>query len=87
MPHQSTAASKKIDAKPHRISKKSSSQPGKNMGNEADRFSMISDAAYYRALARGFDGGDPVEDWLIAEAEIESMPHNREEPDYRSSID
>lgn len=87
MPHQSTVTSKKIDAKPHKISKKALAQSGKGMGNGEDRYQMISDAAYYRALGRGFDGGDPVEDWLMAEAEIESMPHNREEPDNRSSSD
>jgi hypothetical protein len=87
MPQQSTVASKKIDAKSHKISKKSLTQSGKNRGNGEDRYQMISDAAYYRALGRGFDGGDPVEDWLMAEAEIESMPHNWEEPDNQSSFD
>lgn len=32
---------------------------------------MISEAAYYRALTRGCDGADPVEDWLAAEREID----------------
>ena len=31
---------------------------------------MIAEAAYFRALARSFSGGDPVEDWLAAEREI-----------------
>lgn len=84
MPHQSTVTSKKIDTKPHKMSKKSSAGSGKNSkGNGEDRFQMISDAAYYRALARGFDGGDPVEDWLMAEAEIDSLPYDREDPDSR----
>jgi hypothetical protein len=30
----------------------------------------IAEAAYYRALARGFQGGDPVSDWLEAEQEL-----------------
>ncbi|MHB1180383.1 MAG: DUF2934 domain-containing protein [Sulfuricella sp.] len=34
---------------------------------------MIAEAAYYRAECRGFLGGDPVADWLEAEAEIEAM--------------
>jgi hypothetical protein len=34
---------------------------------------MIAEAAYYRALARGFSGGDPLADWLEAEAEIDRM--------------
>lgn len=33
---------------------------------------MIADAAYYRAERRGFAGGDPVADWLEAEAEIDA---------------
>lgn len=32
---------------------------------------MIAEAAYYRAKARGFTGGDPAADWLAAEREIE----------------
>jgi DNA-directed RNA polymerase subunit RPC12/RpoP len=32
---------------------------------------MISEAAYYRAQARGFQGGDPLADWVAAEVEID----------------
>ncbi len=40
-----------------------------------DRQQMIAENAYYRALNRGFQGGDPVEDWLTAEREIsERLP-------------
>ena len=81
MPRQSTATSKKIDAKPHKISKKSSAASGKTDGNEEERLHMISEAAYYRALGRDFDGGDPVDDWLTAEAEIDGVPRNWENPD------
>jgi hypothetical protein len=31
---------------------------------------MVAEAAYYIALRRGFVGGNPVEDWLAAEAEV-----------------
>jgi Protein of unknown function (DUF2934) len=34
---------------------------------------MIEEAAYYLAERRGFCGGDPLQDWLEAEAEIERM--------------
>lgn len=37
------------------------------------REQMIAEAAYYRALQRGFSGGDPVEDWLQAEREINGI--------------
>lgn len=36
----------------------------------AQRYRMIAEAAYYRAERRGFQGGDPVQDWIEAEAEI-----------------
>lgn len=38
-----------------------------------ERRHMIEEAAYYRALQRGFDGGDPLDDWLAAEREINRM--------------
>ena len=31
---------------------------------------MIAEAAYFLAQRRGFQGGNPVEDWLAAEAEV-----------------
>ena len=38
--------------------------------SEEQRRSMIAEAAYYRAEKRGFQGGDPVADWLAAEREV-----------------
>lgn len=38
-----------------------------------ERQRMISEAAYFRAAARGFRGGNPVDDWLAAEAEINRL--------------
>ena len=35
-----------------------------------ERQRLIAEAAYFRALQRGF-GGDPVADWLVAEREID----------------
>ena len=35
------------------------------------RREMIAEAAYYRAERRRFQGGNPLEDWLMAEAEID----------------
>jgi hypothetical protein len=37
----------------------------------ARRFHMIAEAAYYRAAQRGFQGGNPEQDWLEAEREID----------------
>lgn len=37
-----------------------------------ERYNRIAEAAYLRAAARGFADGDPLRDWLDAEAMIES---------------
>lgn len=37
------------------------------------RRELIAEAAYHRALRRGFRGGSAVDDWLAAEAEIDAM--------------
>ena len=34
---------------------------------------MIAESAYFRSEKRGFVGGDPVEDWLAVEAEINAL--------------
>lgn len=40
---------------------------------------MIAEGAYYHALERGLEDGDPVRDWLVAEQEIDAkfdiVPH------------
>ncbi|VFM98218.1 MAG: Protein of unknown function (DUF2934) [Candidatus Kentron sp. G] len=38
-----------------------------------ERWNMIAVAAYYRAEQRGFVGGSPAEDWIVAEREINSL--------------
>lgn len=35
-----------------------------------ERLRMIEQAAYFRAEQRGFSGGDEMQDWLDAEAEV-----------------
>lgn len=45
-----------------------------------ERQRLIAEAAYFRAAERGFQGGDPVDDWLRAEAEINrTLPHPRQQ--------
>lgn len=45
-----------------------------------ERHRFIAEAAYFRAAERGFQGGDPVEDWLSAEAEINRvLPRPRDD--------
>jgi hypothetical protein len=36
------------------------------------RHDMIKAAAYFRAEKRGFQGGDPISDWLLSEQEVDS---------------
>ena len=38
-----------------------------------ERHRRIAEAAYYRALRRGFHGGSDLEDWLESEAEIDRL--------------
>jgi hypothetical protein len=42
-----------------------------------ERHRLISEAAYYRAEQRGFIEGFELEDWLAAEAEIDSRMESR----------
>lgn len=37
------------------------------------RYRMICDAAYFRAERRGFVGGNALQDWVDAEAEIDGL--------------
>jgi hypothetical protein len=72
--YQSPVSNKKIATKPSLINKKSPALSLESIENEDARFKMVSEAAYYRALGRGFDGGDPLQDWLISEVEVDGLP-------------
>jgi hypothetical protein len=37
------------------------------------RNAMIAESAYLRAEARGFQGGDPLQDWLEGEKEVDAL--------------
>lgn len=37
------------------------------------RHAMIAELAYLRAERRGFDGGDPLVDWLEGEREVDRL--------------
>ena len=69
MPRQ--VPSQKIDAKPHRTSKLSSAQVDESPESNDSRLQKISDAAYFIAQERGFEGGSQMDDWLAAEAIID----------------
>jgi hypothetical protein len=45
----------------------------KTIVSAEQRYRMICEAAYYVAQKRGFKGGNPVEDWVKAEHQIDTM--------------
>lgn len=50
--------------------KKSEAESAMTAPSQDERHQMIAEAAYYRAMERGFCDGDPTEDWLQAEADV-----------------
>ena len=61
---------------PQRSASALSLASGQNRGRPQitpeERWNMITMAAYHRAQERDFQGGNMVEDWLAAEAEIDA---------------
>src|SRR3974377_1532500 len=57
------------DEKPVRAGKEMPAQAEQALTAERRQL-LIAEAAYFRAERRGFQDGDPVADWLEAEAEI-----------------
>jgi hypothetical protein len=51
----------------------------------ATRRSMIAEAAYYIALRRNFQPGHEVQDWLLAESQIDAALVDKKPPAPRSS--
>ena len=55
-------------------SKAVSETSGRNQQiSSEERRRMIEEAAYFRAMQRGFNGGDTLDDWLAAEREINRL--------------
>jgi hypothetical protein len=48
-----------------------------------DRQQRIAEAAYFRAEQRGFNGGDSVSDWLLAEREVDAQLSQQEHHEHR----
>lgn len=63
--HSDAATARSAGIAGHRPSAKTSSRISRE-----ERLRMIEEAAYYRAQQRGFEGGNEMQDWLDAEAEI-----------------
>lgn len=47
--------------------------PAAIMVSAEQRRAMIAEAAYLRAERRGFTGGDPTDDWLQSEKEVDTL--------------
>jgi hypothetical protein len=54
-----------------RSSARSAVAPANSEVPPDERHRMIAEAAYHRAQQRGFTNGDPLQDWLDAEAQLE----------------
>jgi hypothetical protein len=71
-------ASKTVAAKPAAAKPKIAKSPtakgnGKSHITPEQRYRMICDAAYFLAERRGFVGGNPSDDWVAAEAEVDEL--------------
>jgi hypothetical protein len=64
------ASRAKVETKKTSASKSKSKTTKKVPLSAEQREQKVRDAAYFRALERGFVGGCPVQDWLDAEAEV-----------------
>ncbi len=64
------AAAPKKKAPPKSVAKEPAGAGRPAAVNVEERSRMIAEAAYLRAEKRGF-AGDPVEDWLLAEEEVD----------------
>lgn len=46
---------------------------GRQSVTPEQRYRMVAEAAYHHAERRGFVGGDPLNDWLLAEKEVDKL--------------
>lgn len=76
----SATKSKKVKSATRKASTPTKSRKPKSSkgnGSGADKRAMlIQQEAYFIAEKRGFEGGDPVQDWLMAERQVDEMLKN-----------
>lgn len=72
---ESDKALKKEAKKTKAVKKRAPKGKGALVGglSPEQRRRMIAEHAYFRAEQRGFQGGNSLEDWLAAEAEVDRM--------------
>lgn len=56
-----------------RSSKTTAGPTAKGSISPEQRYRMVAEAAYHHAEKRGFVGGDPLNDWLLAEMEVDKQ--------------
>ncbi|MEJ2509176.1 MAG: DUF2934 domain-containing protein [Gammaproteobacteria bacterium] len=75
-PTKSTGAGTAASPQAKAAGPKPKAAAGKGRGGNGvspeERWRRIAEAAYLLAEERGFQGGDPVADWLAAEAEVDA---------------
>lgn len=73
-PRAAQGASAKPAATPKAPARKAAPRKprGGNGLTPEERQRRIAETAYLRAEQRGFQGGDPISDWLAAEAEVDA---------------
>lgn len=54
------------------VTRRAKAPPAKEAISPLERWKMIAEGAYYRAQKRGFIGGNPMDDWVDAEKEIDA---------------
>lgn len=68
---ENTATARRASSKRQASPRSSSRLPKAGNVSTEQREHMIAEAAYYLAEQRGFHDGDPLQDWLDAEKEID----------------
>jgi phasin family protein len=63
---------KTVSGEASKLEKKVDGKLEKDTVSPLARWKMVSEAAYYRAQERGFIGGNPINDWMDAEKEIDA---------------
>ena len=68
----STAARISSEPSPDQMPDQTIADP-EDIWSDDERLAMIAESAYYRAERRGFIPGCDLEDWLAAEAEVDTL--------------
>jgi hypothetical protein len=69
-----TAAKKRASTKKAAPRKTAAAKTRLAVKTPEARHQLIAESAFFKAERRGFEGGDPIEDWLEAEKEVDGSP-------------